>query len=70
MEKRPMKTMILAISALSALALSAGLASAQMQPIPNPPERPHYGSAGHGHHHHAPPPRHHHHHSHDHHKGH
>ena len=60
-----MKLVTLVISTVAALAFSAGLASAQMQPIPNPPERPHHhhGMVGnHGRHHHAPPRRRHHHH--------
>jgi Spy/CpxP family protein refolding chaperone len=45
-----MKRVTLAISALTAFALSAGMAVADMQPIPNPPER-HHMTMRHHHHH-------------------
>jgi hypothetical protein len=61
-----MKMATLAISALAAFALTAGVASAQMQPIPNPPETPHHHGPAHHHGHHHPAPKHHRHH----HKGH
>ncbi|HZC15547.1 MAG TPA: hypothetical protein VE309_02190 [Caulobacteraceae bacterium] len=37
-----MKRVTLAISALAAFSLTAGMALAQMQPIPNPPETHHH----------------------------
>jgi hypothetical protein len=55
-----MKLATLTVSAVAALLLSAGIAAAQMQPIPNPPETHHAMPQGHhhgGHHHHV---RHHH----------
>jgi hypothetical protein len=44
---------MIGLAAFASLALSAGTAAAQMQPIPNPPEKP--KAAGHMHHgkHHA-----------------
>jgi len=59
-----MKRVTLAISALAAFALSAGMAVADMQPIPNPPEH-HHMMMHHHHmvmHHHHMVMRHHHHH--------
>jgi hypothetical protein len=57
-----MRITTLAISAIVAFALSAGLASAQMQPIPNPPDVPHHhGMMAHWHHHHHHHRGHHHH---------
>ena len=35
-----MKLLTVGIGAVCALALSAGVAAAEMQPIPNPPEKP------------------------------
>jgi|HubBroStandDraft_4_1064222.scaffolds.fasta_scaffold387230_2 hypothetical protein len=52
-----MKLVTLAITSLAAVAFSAGLAAAQMQPIPNPPDHPHHMMDHHGGHHgrwHAP----------------
>ena len=60
-----MKRVTLAISALAAFALSAGMAVADMQPIPNPPEHHHMMMHHHHHmvmHHHHMVMRHHHHH--------
>jgi hypothetical protein len=54
-----MKLATLAVTAVSALLLSAGVAAADMQPIPNPPET-HHMMMHHGHHHMMM--RHHHHH--------
>jgi Spy/CpxP family protein refolding chaperone len=45
-----MKLVTLAITSLAAVAFSAGLATAQMQPIPNPPDHPHPMMGHHGHH--------------------
>jgi hypothetical protein len=53
-----MKRVTLAISALAAFALSAGMAVADMQPIPNPPE--HHHMMTHHHHHHVIVHHHHH----------
>jgi len=44
-----MKPVTLAITSLAAVAFSAGLAAAQMQPIPNPPDHPHHMMMGHYH---------------------
>jgi hypothetical protein len=44
-----MKRVTLAISALAAFSLTAGMAIAQMQPIPNPPEDHHRDMARHHH---------------------
>ena len=44
-----MKLATLTLTAAAALLLSAGVAAADMQPIPNPPEEHHMMS--HGHHH-------------------
>ena len=46
-----MQLMTIAIGAISALALTAGAAAAQMQPIPNPPEKPMSGKMHHKKHH-------------------
>jgi Spy/CpxP family protein refolding chaperone len=46
-----MKKVTLAISALAAFALSAGMAAAQMEPIPNPPEGHHMMMHHMSHHH-------------------
>ena len=35
-----MKLVTVGLGAICALALSAGMAAAEMQPIPNPPEKP------------------------------
>jgi Spy/CpxP family protein refolding chaperone len=52
-----MKLVILTVSAVAALTLTAGAALADMQPIPNPPEMHHHHMMMWGRHHH-----HHHHH--------
>lgn len=56
-----MKLATLSLTAVAALLLSAGVAAADMQPIPNPPESHHM--MHHGHHHMMK-----HHHGHHHHK--
>jgi len=60
-----MKKVTLAISALAVLTFSAGVAAAQMEPIPNPPETHHMlGHKSHKvivHHHTQHTPLHHHH---------
>jgi hypothetical protein len=49
-----MKLLTIAVGAISAIALTAGAAAAQMQPIPNPPEKAMHGKMHHKkHHHHA-----------------
>ena len=50
-----MKLATLTVSAVAVLLLSAGVAAAQMQPIPNPPETDHHmmHHGHHGHHHHG-----------------
>jgi hypothetical protein len=52
-----MKKVTLAISALAVLTFSAGVAAAQMEPIPNPPETHHMAMRHHHvvvvHHHHV-----------------
>jgi hypothetical protein len=52
-----MTRVILAISTLAAFSLTAGMAAAQMQPIPNPPENHHRVAV---HHHHVVVVHHHH----------
>jgi hypothetical protein len=53
----PMKLAMLTFTAVAAVLLSAGVAAADMQPIPNPPEAHHMM-----HHHHMMMHHHHHHH--------
>jgi hypothetical protein len=64
-----MKLVTLSLAAATAFLLSAGVAAADMQPIPNPPETHHpmhHGRHhGMGHHHHGMGHHHHGHHHHD-----
>ncbi len=50
-----MKLLTIGIGSVCALALSAGIAAAEMQPIPNPPEQP-KKMMKHKHKHHAAKP--------------
>ena len=54
-----MKLATLTVSAVAILLFTAGVAAADMQPIPNPPEAEHHHMMKHGHHHMM---KHHHHH--------
>lgn len=47
-----MKLKIIGLAAFASLALSAGIAAAEMQPIPNPPEKPKASGKHHAKHHH------------------